>query len=99
MRYIMLCGCGFPNSTHNFEPVIGQFSLLFPQNRTILTIPESPMFSSPEADSVTKHRLQEIREAGRQYGKNGTIDAALYERITLPMIPEEMYARIVNGGV
>ena len=47
LRFLMLCGCGFPNSRRNFEPTIAQFELLFPNRHTILTMPESPMFSAP----------------------------------------------------
>ena len=25
LRYLMICGCGFPNSKHNFEPAVMQF--------------------------------------------------------------------------
>ena len=97
LRYVMICGCGFPNSKHNFEPAIAQFELMFPSNRAILTVPESPMFNAPEAAIVTQPRLEQIREAGRQYAQNGEIDRALLAAIAEPMIPEDMYARIANG--
>ncbi len=99
LRYLMICGCGFPNSTHNFEPAIAQFKLLFPQRHTILTVPESPMFHAPEAAIVTKPRLQLVQKAGRQYAETGEIEAPLLAQITSPMIPEEQYAAIVNAGV
>lgn len=57
LRYLMICGCGFPNSKRNFEPAV------------------------------------------RQYAQIGEIDAALLAEIGSPMIPEEMYAKIVNGNV
>ena len=38
-----------------------------------------------------------IREAGRQYAGSGTVSEDLLTRIGSPMIPEEEYARIVNG--
>jgi multimeric flavodoxin WrbA len=90
LRYLMICGCGFPNSRHNFEPAVLQFKLCFPCGHTIITVPESPMFNAPEADVVTKPRLDLVRKAGEQYVKTGEIGS--------PMIPEEQYAAIVNGG-
>ncbi len=98
LKYLMICGCGFPNSRRNFEPVIQQFALLFPQRHTILTVPESPMFNAPEAVAVTGPRLELIRRAGRQYAETGGIDGALLAEIGAPMIPEELYAQIVNQG-
>lgn len=67
LKYLMICGCGFPNSQKNFEPAVRQFEL--------------------------------VRKAGRQYAETGKIDAALLAEIGSPMIPEETYAKIVNGNV
>ena len=97
LRYLMICGCGFPNSRHNFEPAVMQFQLCFPENSTVITVPESPMFSAPEAAIVTAPRLALVKQAGRQYAETGAIDAGLLAQITLPMIPEEQYAQIVNS--
>lgn len=99
LRYMMICGCGFPNSQHNFEPAVQQFKQCFPCNHTILTIPESPMFNAPEAAVVTEPRLRLVRKSGKQYAETGEIDTALLAEIGTPMIPEEQYAAIVNGGL
>ncbi len=98
-RFLMICGCGFPNSAHNFEPAVAQFKLMFPLNHTIVTVPESPMFSAAEAAVVTRPRLELVRQAGRQYAQVGEIAPALLAEIASPMIPEEAYAAIVNGGL
>ena len=97
LKYLMICGCGFPNSRHNFEPAVAQFKLLFPNNHTIITVPESPMFNAPEAAVVTVPRLELVKKAGIQYAENGTIDRLLLEEIGSPMIPEDVYASIANG--
>ena len=97
LRYMMICGCGFPNSKHNFEPAVAQFKQCFPCNHTIITIPESPMFNAPEAKIVTEPRLELVRQAGKQFAETGEIKAALLAEIGSPMIPEEQYAAIVNG--
>ena len=99
LKYLMICGCGFPNSAQNFEPAVAQFKLMFRQNSTVITVPESPMFNAPEAAVVAVPRLELVREAGRQYAGEGRIDAGLLAQIGSPMIPEETYAAIVNGGV
>lgn len=97
LKYVMISGCGFPNSRQNFEPAVAQFKLLFPCDHTILTVPESPMFNTPEAAVVTVPRLQQVKEAGKQYAKTGRIDPDLLSAICSPMIPEAQYAAIVNG--
>ena len=99
LRYLMICGCGFPNSKHNFEPAVAQFKLCFPGDHEIITVPESPMFNAPEAAVVTEPRLALVKQAGKQFAEAGEINAALLAEIGTPMIPEEQYAAIVNGGV
>ena len=99
LKYVMVCGCGFPNSQHNFEPAVAQFKNCFPNNHTIITVPESPMFNAPEAEIVTKPRLALIKKAGKQYAETAVIDTALMAEICSPMIPENEYAKIVNSSV
>ncbi len=97
LKYLMICGCGFPNSKNNFEPAIAQFKLCFPNDHTIITIPEAPMFNVPEAESVTKPKLALVRAAGIEYAKNGSLHEKLIRELCSPMIPEEIYASIANG--
>ena len=99
LKYLMICGCGFPNSRKNFEPAVMQFKLCFPGDHTIITVPESPMFNAPEASVVAVPRLTLIKQAGRQYAEKGEIETSLLAEITSPMIPEDQYAAIVNSGV
>ena len=97
LKYLMICGCGFPNSAQNFEPAVAQFKLMFRQNSTVITVPESPMFNAPEAAVVAVPRLELVKTAGKQYAECGEINAELLAEIVSPMIPEEVYAQIVNG--
>ncbi len=99
LKFVMICGCGFPNSRRNFEPAVMQFELCFPHNHMILTVPESPMFNALEAAAVTGPRLGHIRRAGLKYAESGNIEPSLLAEISSPMIPEDQYAAIVNSNV
>ena len=57
------------------------------------------MFNAPEAAIVTEPRLALVRQTGKQYAQTGRINVALLAEIGSPMIPEEQYAAIVNGGM
>ncbi len=98
LRYVVICGCGFPNSQRNFEPMAAACRLMFP-HPTLLTVPESPMFNAPRAVAGTGPRLELVRRAGRQYAERGAVDGTLLADIGAPMIPEEEYVKIVNGNV
>lgn len=97
LRYVMVCGCGFPSVKNNFEGMIRQFTLMFPERSTIITVPESPMFNAPEAEAVTKPFLDLIRRAGHEYAETGRISEDTMEKLRIPMIPEDVYAQICNG--
>lgn len=100
LKYVMICGSGFPSLTNNFEPMINQFKLMFGEDdSTILTVSESPMFNAPEADVVTKPFLKNFEQAGREYILDGKVSEETLERLSVPMIPPEQYEKICNGEV
>ena len=84
LRYLMICGCCFPNAAHSFEPAI-------------VTVSEAPMFNVPEAEAVTKPFLETMRTAGREYAQTGCISDETMAKLAVPMIPDDLYARICNG--
>ena len=98
LRFMMICGCGFPNSKQNFEPAVAQFRLMFRGDSTVITVPECPMFSAPEAAALIVPRLERIKRAGREYATCGSIPVELLSEICSPMIPEDVYAQIINGN-
>lgn len=99
LKYLMICGCGFPNSENNFEAMKLQFKMMFPRSSTIITVSEAPMFNAPEADSVTGPFLQLVKSAGKEYAESGTLSEETLGKLSVPMIPHEVYADIVNGGI
>lgn len=98
LRYVMISGCGFPNAKRNFEALRLEFEMMFPHNLFMLTVPEAPMFNAPEATSVTEPFLALVKEAGQQYIQTGTVSAELMQKLSIPMIPEDVYAEICNKG-
>ncbi len=98
-KYVMICGCGFPNFTDNFEGMIFQFRAMFGDDSTIIAVPESPMFSAPQADSVTKPFLENVKKAGAEFTSEGKITEATMKKLRTPMLDEELYAKICNGEV
>lgn len=89
LRYLMICGCCFPNAA--------QFRLMFGSASPIVTVSEAPMFNAPEAEAVTKPFLETVRTAGREYAQTGCISDETMAKLAVPMIPDDLYARICNG--
>ncbi len=99
LRYVMICGCGYPNSKHNFEGAVKQFELKFPVNSTVITVPESPMFNIPQAADFVSPRLASLKKAGAEYAGSFTISDSLHKEICSVMIPEDIYAKFANGEI
>ncbi|MGN0315035.1 MAG: flavodoxin family protein [Fusicatenibacter sp.] len=99
LRYLMISGCGFPNRENNFEPAVMQFRRMFGGDATVIAVAQAPMFGVPEAKPVTAPFLETVREAGREYAKSGMISERVMEKLRTPMIPQEIYAQIVNSQV
>lgn len=95
-RYVMICGCGFPNSKNNFEAAIIQFQLMFGTESTVITIPESPLFNISLAQPVTEPRLELVKQAGQELMEKDYVSSDLLQKLSIPMIPEEDYAKGVN---
>lgn len=41
LKYVMIPGCDFPNSKNNFEAMVKEFELMFPNNHTIINVSEN----------------------------------------------------------
>ena len=96
-RFVMICGCGFPDAKHSFEAITLQFHRMFPNNALTVTVPESPMFNAQEAAPVTGPFLEIVRAAGREYASTDMLSPDTLAKLSSPMIPEELYARICSG--
>ena len=44
-----------------------------------------------------REELETVRQAGRAYASDGTVDAETMAKLAVPMIPEDVYARICSG--
>ena len=97
LRYVMISGCGFPNSEHNFEPAVHHFRRMFGEDSTVLTVAESPLFNVAEAAPVAQPFLAIVRRAGSEYARDGAISGETMNALTTPMIPQETYAAMVNA--
>lgn len=96
-KYVMICGCGFPNRENNFEPAVVHFRRVFPGDSTVITVSETPMLNVPEAQMLTAPLLEIVRQAGREYAQAGAVSAETMQKLQVPMMPQEAYAQMVNG--
>ena len=97
IRTLVICGCGFPDWDGNFDALRIQCRNCF-RDPDIVCVPEAPMLNVPEAAAVAEPLLARFEMAGEEYAAALTLSAETVAALERPMIPKEMYLRIVNGG-
>ncbi len=94
---LVLCGCGFPDWEGNFDSLRLMCRQCF-RDPVMVCVPEAPMFNVPAAAVVADPLLARFEKAGEEYGRSLTLSAETVAALETPMIPKEVYIRIVNGG-
>ena len=94
---LVLCGCGFPDWEGNFDALKMQCKQCF-GNLTMVCVPETPMLNVPQAAVVADPLLDRFEAAGAEYAQSLCLSPETVARHETPMIPKEVYVRIVNGG-
>ena len=93
---VVISGCGFPDWEGNFDALKMQCKQCF-GNLTMVCVPETPMLNVPQAAVVADPLLDRFEAAGAEYAKDLSLSPETVAGLEAPMIPKEMYIRIVNG--
>ena len=94
---LVICGCGFPDWDGNFDGLKLMCNQCF-RGPDMVCVPEAPMFNVPAAAVVADPKLARFTQAGEEYAETLTLSKETVADLERPMIPKEMYVRIVNGG-
>ena len=94
---LVISGCGFPDWEGNFDALRMQCKQCF-GNLTRVCVPETPMLNVPQAAVVADPLLSRFEQAGAEYAQSLTLSPETIQELETPMIPREMYIRIVNGN-
>ncbi len=95
-RYVVICGCGFPDWEGNFDPVKQQCRNMF-GDIPFIAVPETPMMNEPSAAPLTAPLKAKFVEAGKEFGSTLTLSSETVKSLETPMLPNEVYIQIVNG--
>ena len=93
---LVICGCGFPDWDGNFDGLKimcrNGFGTL-----DMVCVQETPMLTVPAAAPLADPKLARFEAAGEEYAAALTLSPETVAELESPMIPKEMYIRIVNG--
>lgn len=95
-RYVVICGCGFPDWNGNFDGLKLQCKNMFGENLVTVCVPETPMLNESSAEPLTKPLLERFVAAGEEYAQNLTLSPEVVASLEIPMLPNEVYIQIVN---
>ena len=93
---LVICGCGFPDWDGNFDGLKIMCRNGF-GNLDMVCVPETPMLNVPAAAPLADPKLARFEAAGEEYAAALMLSPETVAELESPMIPKEMYIRIVNG--
>ena len=93
---LVICGCGFPDWDGNFDGLKIMCRNGF-GNLDMVCVPETPMLNVPAAAPLADPKLARFEAAGEEYAAALKLSPGTVAELESPMIPKEMYIRIVNG--
>ena len=96
-KVIFICGCGFPNFDGNFDALDIMIKNKFGNNAFRLYVSEAPMLNEEECKPLTEPLLTKFTNAGEYFAKNMTITEEMKKELETPMLPKEVYIKIVNS--
>ena len=95
-RTLVICGCGFPDWQGNFDGLKMMCRVCF-GGPDMVCVPETPMLNVPEAAPVAEPLQARFEKAGEEYASALRLSEETVKELETPMIPGEMYIRMVNG--
>lgn len=93
---MLISGCGFAESKLNCEALITQFEYFFGRSCPHIYCAQAPMFAIPSSESVTSPYIAAVRQAGKEFIKNGSISSETQTKLDSPMLPPVIYRKMVN---
>ena len=93
---LVICGCGFPDWDGNFDGLKIMCRNGF-GNLDMVCVPETPMLNVAAAAPLADPKLARFEAAGEEYAAALKLSPETVAELESPMIPKEMYIRIVNG--
>lgn len=96
-RHVLISTCGFYSVKGNYEALLAQFNLLFGDRVTKIICPEGELFRVPQLAARTKEYLFYIKEAGRDYSRQGVIADETYAHINTLLFPAATFVEMANA--
>lgn len=97
-QHVLISTCGFCSTEHNYGPLISQFELLFGDRLTQICCPEGELFSIPQLRARTSEYLAFVKEAGREYGRQGAISPETRQKLAELLYPPEVFLEMANAS-
>lgn len=95
-RFLFVSTCGFHTTEGIYEPLRAQLKAIFdPHTPPLVAIPQAELMQVPQMREIVAHRLNLLRELGRQFAV-GAMDEALLAEAQKPLILERAYHRLVS---
>ncbi len=95
-RFLFVSTCGFRSCEGIYDPLRAQLRAIFGEHTPpLVTIPQAELMQVPQMKGIVDHRLETLRELGRQFAEGG-MDEGLLAETAAPLVSERAYHRLVS---
>lgn len=96
-RYILISTCGFWQQENNFDPLVKQFDILYPERLTKVLCSEGELFRVPQLSVRTNEYLEYVKVAGLEYSKTGLISESTNNNLSELLYPGKAFLQMANA--
>lgn len=97
-RNVVVSTCGFWSADGNYDGVDSMFShMLGKDNFEKIYCGEGELFRVKQLDELTGRYLDTVTEAGREYAHGG-ITEPTREKLSVPMLPKDIFEKMANAS-
>lgn len=95
---VLISTCGFSSAENNYEALVTQFDIMFPEGYTKILCPEGELFTNRQFENRTKEYLSDVCRAGKEYAQNKSVSRDTMERLNEPLCPPDAYEAMADAG-
>ena len=96
--YVLISTCGFYATKHNYDALISQFEIMYGDKLTKIIRTEGELLKVPQLESRISQYLTHVKEAGKEFSKQGSIEVDTQEKLNELLYSPEVFIKMADAN-
>jgi len=96
-KHVLISTCGFFTINNNYEALVKQYEIMFGDRFVKILTPEGELFNIPQLSDLTGKYFLNVKEAGREYIKQGYFSENIEHKLNEPLFQAEQFIEMANA--